>query len=194
MRFILPMLAAIALLTACGPPSPAEQATADAEAAKLQAQEAEKANAAEAQKGKEQAAEQAFAEIDSAETAYPPAGGDPTQYNANLTRAYHAWEHAALVAYGPGWKDAWVNKHQGSGAACELLHKTGMPLEDCYAAAAREGVVEPLEDRLMKCPSFDPPDGGIIQPTKQEDCDKRARWLQVKAAQPAETPPDRPAP
>jgi hypothetical protein len=122
-------------------------------------------------------AEEAFKQIDVARGDYPPLGVDPTSYNANVTKAYRAWERAAEAAYGTNWKSIWRTKHAGSGVGCGVAHKFGMPLEACYEAAASEGDIEALDGMLMKCPSWNDPSGVIFDPHDPAACATRRKAM-----------------
>jgi len=147
--------------------------------------------AAQSQAEREKLAEDAFKQIDVAETNYPPLGADPANYNAAITRAYHTWERVAEAAYGTDWKSIWRTKHAGSVAGCEVAHNNGMPYDACYEAAASEGDIEPLEAKLMKCPSWDDPSGAIFNPHDASACAARERMkaasLRVRGVEGVET-------
>lgn len=189
-RSVLPIFAALAFVSACAPADPSGPA-------KIEAEEAARAKAAEAltagQSEREEAAEIAFAALRSAEEQYPPTGADPSDHNANITRAYRAWERAAKVAYGGEWQEAWAAKHAGSTVGCQLARKYGMPLDDCLAAAAREGQVEALEAKLMKCPSGEGPSGEIINPRLQTDCELREHLFRAASETAGQGSPAGPA-
>lgn len=140
----------------------------------------------------ESVAESAFKQIDEARNDYPPLGADPSNYNAAITKAYHAWERAAEAAYGTNWKSIWTENHAGSVAGCDIAHNFGMPLDACYQAAASEGDIEPLDGMLMKCPSWDDPSGAIFNPRDPEACAARKKAMAAAAKDSNRTVDDNP--
>ncbi len=128
----------------------------------------------------ENAAEAAFSKIDQARENYPPLGGDPSQYNAGIAVAYHAWERTAEVAYGKGWRPIWEQKHgivDGADLVCARAARDGMPQDACYQAFKDGAKITPLDNYLMKCPSWDDPTGAIFNPHDQASCDRRAQMI-----------------
>lgn len=166
MRPLILPFALAAMLAACSPPQ------TDAEVAGAEATPVTP-HTATPDPHLESEADAAFAALKAAEDNYPPAATDPGPYNAAITRAYHEWETAAQAAYGPMWRATWREQHAGSTASCDELQKFGMPLKACFEAAAAQGDIEPLEAKLMKCPSSPEGSSGMFNPRSQEDCERR---------------------